>query len=730
MLTDNQKVHLERIEIEGFRGVNRLLRLDFGDRATLLFAPNGQGKTSVLGAIEWCLFGELAYQMKENSTNDEVVNLHHSTGESVVRIVLRRGPDEVVIERRRRIGKRDTTLHVTIGVGEIVDGTSAERYLFRLLGLTFDDFYRASFLHQESVRGLLVDEPRVRNEALDRLFGLDKLRDILAAIQIKPVTEAIDDIRGKQARAFDKLSGAAQQLEEQRHRHLQEAQAVGLFEPNLTLGAGRELARAVVMALRAFEVKSGVAPREITDPESVDDLERVARGVKQAIRDNRLNSVNESPGGVVTGRLTQLEAEQRKLESAKTAAVLAAEAVERHEEEHGMDGALGQRKADLATKREGARQSIGALETTARLLGDAMVVLRADPAITSCPVCEQRVTVSAVLDLLEARMGGAKRDEHERLTAELESATTELDSLGRTEQVRSSLRGARTRALEDYERAAADARRTLPLLPVGTEAVAFIEAEITAARAQFEQAKSVHQNREQELDDLDQSVDKLRALQKVAKDDEDSAGLAARVGMQSDEGEDDALTEELNRLGSLQESLQLVAQVVQGIARSRASQAIDSSRDGTAEYYKTLCNHPYFDRLRIDVQEKMLAGIAKNNYMIRVFSSSDGRDTLAGSRLSTAQMNCVALSIYLGLAGVLAHNLGFIILDDPSQNLDSSHKASLAGVLGSLLSSVQVLVSTQDVELEQSLRERFGNEGVMTYRLTWATKEGTSATAV
>jgi len=727
---ENQKLRLHRVEIEGFRGVNRALRLDFGERATLLFAPNGQGKTSVLGAIEWCIFGELAYQMKENSTNDEVVNLHHPTGESIVRIVLGRGTNEVVVERRRRIGKRDTTLHVTTEAGEIVDGSSADRYLFRLLGLTFDDFYRASFLHQESVRGLLVDEPRVRNEALDRLFGLDKLRDILAAIQIKPVTEAIDDIRGKQARAYDKLSGASQILEVQRHRHLQEAQAMGLVEPDLTLGAGLELARAAIRTLRAFEAENGIAAREIADPESVDDLERVVRGIKQAIRDNRLSGVSESPIGPVSGRLTQLEAEQRKLESAKTGAVLATEEVEKHEQEHGMDGALGQRKADLATRREGARQAIGALETTARLLGDAMVVLRADPATTLCPVCHQSINVSALLGSLEARTSGAGGADHGRLTADFEGATAELEGIGRTEQVRSSLRGAQTRALDDYERAVVDARRTLPSLPVGTEAIAFIESETSAVRAQLGQANSMHQNREHELDELDQSVDKLRALQKVAKDDEDSAGLAARVGMQSDEGEDDALTEELSRLGSLQQSLQLVAQAVQGVARSRASEAVDSSRAGTAEYYKTLCNHPYFDRLRIDVQEKMLAGIAKNNYMVRVFSSSDGRDTLAGSRLSTAQMNCVALSIYLGLAGVLAHNLGFIILDDPSQNLDSSHKSALAGVLGSLLSSVQVLVSTQDVELERSLRERFGNEGVVTYRLAWVPREGTSATAV
>ena len=252
-----EKLRLHHIEIEGFRGVNRALRLDFGDRGSLICAPNGQGKTSVLGAIEWCLFGELAYQMKENTTNDEVVNMHHPTGESVVRLALRRGSEEFVIERTRRVGKRETTLRVTTTQGEVVEGSDADSFLFRLLGLTFDDFYRASFLHQESVRGLLVDEPRVRNEALDRLFGLDKLRDILASIQIRPVTEAIDDIRGKKTRVYDKLSGASQQLEVQRHRHLQEALAVGLSERNLTLDAGRALAREALQGISDFCARNG-----------------------------------------------------------------------------------------------------------------------------------------------------------------------------------------------------------------------------------------------------------------------------------------------------------------------------------------------------------------------------------------------------------------------------------------------------------------------------------------
>lgn len=273
----------------------------------------------------------------------------------------------------------------------------------------------------------------------------------------------------------------------------------------------------------------------------------------------------------------------------------------------------------------------------------------------------------------------------------------------------------------------ADARLLMPELPA-EQTASFIEAELDSSREQLDQATLLHSTGERVLNDLDQSVDRLRALHRVVKDDEDSAQLATKTAADSDRAEGNALNVELERLSDLQEALQTIARAVQDVARVRAGEAIESSRSSTADYYSILCNHPYFDRLRIDALEKTVAGVAKNNYVVRAFSTSDGRDTLAGSRLSTAQMNCVALSIYLALAGVLTHNLDFIILDDPSQNLDSDHKTALASVLKRIASSTQLLVSTQDSELERFLLDSLGKEGVMIYRLTWTPQQGTIAT--
>lgn len=726
MSTPQAKLRLLHVEIEGFRAVNSPVQLDFDERATLLFAPNGQGKTSLLAAIEWCLFGKLAYQISENLTNDEIVNMHHRAGEAYVRIVLQRGQDHVTVERRRRVGKREMTLRVTLD-GKTTENPAADNMLFRILGLTFDDFYRAAFLHQESVRGLLVEEPRVRNEAFDRLFGLDKLRDILAAIQIRPVTEAIEEIQGKQRRAFDKLSGAAQQLELQRNRHLQEAMTLGLVESGLTLADGQRLAARILAELADVCLKGGLHSPEIGQPQTADDLERVARRVKEAIRDCRLSTTAEPSAATVSRKLAEIEAAKLKVETAARTTTRAAEELASHEQANGSDEVMDRLKVDLESKRNEVRGAIAALDATTRLLGDAIEVIRTDPTMTACPVCGQQVRASGVIESLDSRLRGVQRTEHDRRVAELNQIRGDLDALGLAAEERLRLRRAYVDASKHYDEVLADARRLMPELPVGEQTASFIEAELNSTRDQLDQVTLLHSAREQALNDLDQSVDRLRALQKVVKDDEDSAHLAGKSAAESDGPDGNALNEELERLSDLQEALRTIARAVQDVATVRAGEAIESSRSSTADYYNVLCDHPYFDRLRIDALEKTVAGVAKNNYVVRAFSTSDGRDTLAGSRLSTAQMNCVALSIYLALAGVLTHNLGFIILDDPSQNLDSSHKRALASVLKRIASSTQLVVSTQDSELERSLLESLGKEGIMTYRLTWTPQQGTLA---
>ncbi|GAH08271.1 unnamed protein product, partial [marine sediment metagenome] len=69
------------IEIEGFRGFTKNTHIDLSTPVVLLYGGNHQGKSSVLNAIEWCLYGDECIGEKSG------IRERVGTGESAWRIV-------------------------------------------------------------------------------------------------------------------------------------------------------------------------------------------------------------------------------------------------------------------------------------------------------------------------------------------------------------------------------------------------------------------------------------------------------------------------------------------------------------------------------------------------------------------------------------------------------------------------------------------------------------------
>ena len=66
---------LESLTVEGLRGFNQPQTIDFRGRHTLISGKMGTGKSSTLCAIEWGLFGDIAYiKCSESKTQAEFVN--------------------------------------------------------------------------------------------------------------------------------------------------------------------------------------------------------------------------------------------------------------------------------------------------------------------------------------------------------------------------------------------------------------------------------------------------------------------------------------------------------------------------------------------------------------------------------------------------------------------------------------------------------------------------------
>jgi DNA repair exonuclease SbcCD ATPase subunit len=716
------KLLLKRIHVEGFRGILRPAEIECGRQATLLFARNGQGKSSFLGAIEWCLFGELQYQSPENRTCDELVNIH--SNRAMVRVELEGADGSLIVERSRVVRKLASKLTVTTPEGEKLEDKAAEACLFRALGLSFADFFRAIYLHQESIRGLLIDEPRVRDEALDRLFGLEKLRDVLAAIPVSVVKDAIAEIQTKKLRATDKLSGAADQAEQMRGIHLKDALEAGFEEKDLALPTALEIVNDIQEALAAACMQDGQQTPALLPVNETDDLEKIARRVKETTKNRRLAGSRGSPVDAATTRLVNIRQLNRELADAHNEQAEAAKTVSDHRKQFGDPETFGARKTKIQAQIASLEKQREMLGLQDRVFADAIAYLKAIPA-AACPVCEQGIEPARVLGSLESRVSSDQKLINERISNDIRAAKMDLDTVEEAAKEARRLETKRQIAVGNLGKIAAKAEALVGKFPLA-DLAGRLEQEGERVLASLEGLKKQQELTEKALQAIDADVDRLRLVHKFLRADEQFALIREKSKGESDADAANVLEEDLERLLKLEESLNAIVQAISKVSRERATAAIEDCRDAISFYYRQLCNHQYFDGIRIDVEDRSVKGVQKNSYTIRAFSTTDGKDTLASSRLSVGQMNCVALSVHLALKEVLTHNLGFIILDDPSQCLDLPHKDALVKSLAKMSESAQLLIATEDQEMEKMLAVELAGSGTQAYSLRWSPKNGTA----
>ena len=92
---------IDKVKIEGFKAFTSEQSFDFGGRHVFLFGPNGFGKTSIVEAVRWCLFG-LA------SRPGEIVKNQFYNGPCIVQMTLN-GPDgQWTMQRRLRTSGGDS----------------------------------------------------------------------------------------------------------------------------------------------------------------------------------------------------------------------------------------------------------------------------------------------------------------------------------------------------------------------------------------------------------------------------------------------------------------------------------------------------------------------------------------------------------------------------------------------------------------------------------------------
>jgi exonuclease SbcC len=112
------------------------------------------------------------------------------------------------------------------------------------------------------------------------------------------------------------------------------------------------------------------------------------------------------------------------------------------------------------------------------------------------------------------------------------------------------------------------------------------------------------------------------------------------------------------------------------------------------EIYRELVGREDFPEIWIDpgANWEVLAGArGEGTGVTRVFNVGD--------------MTAVALCLFLASASRASHDAGFILLDDPTQNLDDAHETRLAEILANLAKHRQIIVSSSRASFIEALRK-------------------------
>ncbi|MGQ9467407.1 MAG: AAA family ATPase [Anaerolineae bacterium] len=333
--------------------------LDFaGIHIACLSGENGAGKSALLEAITWAVWGKTARSRRDDDL------IHQGADEMAVDFVFSLGNDLFRVIRRRRSGKRGTTLldfqtHDNGRWRSLAETriSDTERKIVRMLRLDYDTFVNSAFLRQGRADEFTVKTPAERKRVLSDILGLEvwqeyEERTKARLVQIQNESRLndlrlaeIDEELARRPEYEAQLENARREAEEwaERLRRLREA--------------WQEMERVRQEYRRVQEQLEEADSRLAQAQQELDVLERERREREERLREYRalLAQAEEIEAGFAqyTKALEQERAFSEKL-------VALAELRER---ERALEGEIRQARHELELRQERAAQQIRMLES-------------------------------------------------------------------------------------------------------------------------------------------------------------------------------------------------------------------------------------------------------------------------------------------------------------------------------------------------------------------------------
>jgi len=662
-------MRLDRLAIRSFRGVgDDGVRLALDGAIHVVVAPNGRGKSSILNAVEWALFGD-AVARKSGLGIDERQGwvTGFRGGRPEVEIGLRRD-DEVfrLLRTSSRGGQKGAPELRLEGPSTTRRGSEAHAWLDDVGMPDLREWQRAFCHHQELPRQRVLAGAE-RTAVLGSLLGLEpyaRLRERLAALRagdiLKEVAASVDELgRSHDVVRSATVSGEAVLWEEALSRR-------GIPRGERGEAASEAVSRRMVERARAMaESLAGGDPasrdlQELPDPADGAAVRAWAVRFPAQVRKAR----HGLGGDGLFGARRRIQAALEHLREAEMDLERWREQRRALEREHGtsteldagIDAVRGERDRVVA-ERERADAVRGLRER-------ARAVLRERPS-DHCPVCASETgdLLARLESLLAERDGDAPQERQDQAALDerlrlLESHRRELQQGLERERRAQSAVGVALEALRAELPGAGDDDPRL----VARDRLAGLEREIRAVEefaAGLERQLDAHETDAEILRELaGWQLAVARERRGVPRVPTDEAEVCERAW------------DEMAAFGLDLVSLAEMAREIESDASDRRVAEVHGS---IGTYMEPMCGARWRD-VRLHVKRT-------RTRLTYEFLDPDGADVLP--ILNQASLNALSLAVLCAQAEArLARGLpAFLVLDDPAQSLDDEHALGLARAL-------------------------------------------------
>ncbi|MCX6678125.1 MAG: SMC family ATPase [Methanothrix sp.] len=202
-------MHLNKLVLKNFKKF-RHAELEFSDGLTGIVGSNGSGKSTIVEAIAWALYGNRASAIKR----DFIRNARARESDAVeTRLTLSLGKQELVIYRAMKGKGLMAEAFLVLDGQRIATGSKeVDTRLEEILKISYQDFMKTFYARQKDLDNLLKEGGMGKREYLLKLLGLEDIKEN-AIMQIKADRDSLEEQKSWLAGALAETGDVEARLE-------------------------------------------------------------------------------------------------------------------------------------------------------------------------------------------------------------------------------------------------------------------------------------------------------------------------------------------------------------------------------------------------------------------------------------------------------------------------------------------------------------------------------------